>query len=65
MLSEEVVPKPEDSLTNISSILVLKNTETPLHGQDIMLNLNSALMVMLLMNKILVNVTEQSGSVED
>jgi len=65
MLSEEVVPKPEDSLTNISLILVLKNTEMPPHGQDIMLNLNSALMVMLLMNKILVNVTEQSGSVED
>jgi len=65
MLSEEVVPKPEDSLTNISLILVLKNTEMPPHGQDIMLNLNSALMVMLPMNKILVNVTEQSGSVED
>lgn len=65
MLLEEVVPKPEDSLTNISLILVLKNTETPLRGQDIMLNHNSALMVMLQMNKILANVTELSGSVED
>jgi hypothetical protein len=65
MLSEEVALKPEDLLTNISSISDSKNIEKPLHGLDIMLNLNSVLMVMLLTNKILANVTEPSGSVED
>jgi len=65
MLLEEVVLKPEDLLTNISLTLDSRKKDWPLHGQDIMLNHNSVLMVMPLTSKTLANVTELSGSVED
>jgi len=65
MLLEEAELNLEDLLMSISLTLDTKRREMPLHGQDIMLNRNSVLMVMPLMSKTLANVTELSGSVED
>ena len=66
MLSEETVLKPEDLLTNISLTSDSKKRELLPHGKDIMLNHNSVLMIkMVPTNKILANVMELSGTVED
>jgi hypothetical protein len=66
MLSEETELKLEDSLTNISLTSDSKKRELLPHGQDIMLNHNSVLMIKTApASKILANVTELSGTVED
>jgi hypothetical protein len=55
----------KDLHTNISLTLDIKKRELPVHGLDIMLNLNSVLMVTPQTSKILANVTELFGSEED
>jgi hypothetical protein len=55
----------KDLHTNILLTLDIKKRELPVHGLDIMLNLNSVLMVTPQTSKILANVTELFGSEED
>jgi hypothetical protein len=55
----------KDLHTNISLTLDIKKRELPVHGLDIMLNLNSVLMVTPQTSKILANVTELFGLEED
>ena len=62
---EEVELRLEDSHMNISLTSDIKKREMPVHGLDIMLNLNSVLMVTPLTNKILASVTELFGLEED
>ena len=64
ILSEEVVPQPQDRLIHISLTSDMPRREIHLHGQDTMLNHNSVLMVIPSARKILVNVTVLPGTVE-
>jgi hypothetical protein len=55
----------DNRLINISLITDITKKERQLHGQDIMLNLNSVLTEMLTTLRTLANAMVLSGSVED